>query len=151
MKTILVGYDASEAAARALDRAAELAEALTARLFVVSVATTPFPAPAIEPTGPMLVPGRAIAPEPEPQGDPTELAQRWLAEARRKMAQRSLDADYVAEVGSPADQLLAVADERDADLIVVGSGDHGLLERLIAQPVEEAVARRAQRDVLIVH
>lgn len=57
MKTILVGYDASDAAERALDRAAELAEALAARVVVVSVSTVPVPASAhvIEPTGPMLL------------------------------------------------------------------------------------------------
>ena len=150
MKTIVVGYDASDAAERVLDRAAELAEALSARLVVVSVSTPPAPAPVLEP-GPMLLPGGVTPPLAEPEPDPKELAERLLAQARSRLAARSLDADYVAEVGSPADQLLAVADERDADLIVVGSGDHGLLERLIAQPVEEAVARRAGRDVLIVH
>jgi nucleotide-binding universal stress UspA family protein len=163
MKTIVVGYDASEAAERAFDRAAELAEALAARLVVVSVATAPgAPAPVLEPTGPMLVPGSATGPlltggtrplaerEPERQPDPKELAQSQLEQARSRHASRSLDADYVAEVGSPAERLLAVADGRDAELIVVGSGDHGLLERLIARPVEEALARRAGRDVLIV-
>ena len=152
MKTIVVGYDASDAAARVLDRAAELAEALAARVVVVSVslATLPVPAPVLEPTGPMLVPGSVGGTAPE-HPDPKELAQRPLEQARRRLAQRSLEADYLAEVGSPAERLLAVADDRDAELIVVGSGDHGLLERLIAQPVEEAVARRAGRDVLIVH
>ena len=59
MKTIVVGYDASDAAERALARAAELAEALSARLVVVSVSTAPLPAtaPFVEPGGPMLVPG----------------------------------------------------------------------------------------------
>jgi nucleotide-binding universal stress UspA family protein len=152
MKTIVVGYDASEAAERALDRAAELAEALSARLVVLSVATPPLPpaAPALEPAGPMPVPGgAALFSEPEP--DPQKVAQQWLAHARSRLASRSVEADYVGEVGSPADELLAVGDEREAELIVVGSGDHGLLERLVAPPVEEAVARRADRDVLIVH
>ena len=151
MKTIVVGYDASDAAERVLDRAAELAEALAARLVVVSVADAPLPAtaPALEPTGPMPVPG-AAAPlaDPEPE---RELAQRRLERARARLASRSLEADYVAEVGSPAERLLVVADERDAELVVVGHGEHGFLERLVMQPVEEAVARRARRDVLIVH
>ena len=154
MKTILVGYDASEAAERALDRAAELAEALAARVVVVSVSTVPVPAPAhgVEPTGPMLVAaGEATPFTPESQPDLEELAQRRLDQARSRLATRSLDVDYLAEVGSPAERLLAVADERDAELIVVGSRDHGIIERLVAQPVEEAVARRAGRDVLIVH
>jgi nucleotide-binding universal stress UspA family protein len=163
MRTIVVGYDGSDGAQRALDRAAGLAEALSARLVVVSVSTAPIPAPVLEPTGPMLVPGGATGPiltggttpltgpESEREPDPKELAQRRLEEARARLASRRLDADYVAEAGSPAERLLTVADERDAELIVVGSGDHGLLERLVAQPVEEAVARRAGRDVLIVH
>ena len=151
MKTIVVGYDASDAAERALDRAAQLAEALSARLVVVSVAAPPLPpaAPVLEPAGPMLPGGTAPLSGPEP--DPTEIAQQWLAQARSRLASRSVEADHVGKVGSPADELLAVADERDAELIVVGSGDHGLLERLVAPPVEEAVARRAERDVLIVH
>ena len=155
MRTILVGYDASDAAERVLDRAAELAEALSARLVVVSVSTAPLPAtaPFLEPGGPMLVPrGAPLAgSDPESDPDPRELAQGLLEQAHARLAARGLDADYVAEVGSPAERLLAVADERDAELIVVGSGEHGLLERLVTQPVEEAVARRARRDVLIVH
>ena len=155
MKTIVVGYDASDAAARVLDRAAELAEALAARLVVVSV-TEPVTttAPVLEPPGPL---GLAVGPTPvaEPElpqeTDPRELAQRRLEQARSRLASRSLEADYVAEVGSAAERLLVVADERDAELIVVGRREHGILERLVAQPVEEAVARRAERDVLIVH
>ena len=155
MKTIVVGYDASDAAARVLDRAAELAETLAARLVVVSV-TEPVTttAPGLEPPGPMgLVVGPTPGAEPElaQETDPRELAQRRLEQARSRLASRSLEADYVAEVGSAAERLLAVADERDAELVVVGRGDHGFLERLVAQPVEEALARRAERDVLIVH
>jgi nucleotide-binding universal stress UspA family protein len=154
VKTILVGYDASDAAERVLDRAAELAEALSAHLVVVSVSTPMLPpAPVLEPGGPMLVPGgtplTGSLPEGEP--DPKKLAQRRLEQARARLAPRGIDAEYVAEVGPPAERLLAVADERDAELIVVGSGEHGLLERLVTPPVEEAVARRARRDVLIVH
>jgi nucleotide-binding universal stress UspA family protein len=155
VKAILVGYDASDAAERALDRAAELAEALSARLVVVSVSTTPLPAtpPVLEPGGMFLPGGTVPLAEPEPAGepDPKELARRQLEQARARLAARGLDADYVAEIGPPAERLLVVADEHDAELIVVGSRDHGLLERLIAPPVEEAVARRAKRDVLIVH
>jgi nucleotide-binding universal stress UspA family protein len=159
VKTIVVGYDASDAAPRVLDRAAELAEALAARLVVVSVSEAPLPAPVLERAGPMLVPGEATgpvltggtAPLAEPEPDPKELAQSRLEQARSTLASRSLDADYVAEVGSPAERLLTLAEERDAELIVVGRGEHGFLERLVAQPVDEAVARRAGRDVLIVH
>jgi nucleotide-binding universal stress UspA family protein len=54
-------------------------------------------------------------------------------------------------VGDPVERLLEVAHQRDADLIVVGSRERGFLERLLGHGVDEAVARRADRDVLLVH
>jgi nucleotide-binding universal stress UspA family protein len=67
------------------------------------------------------------------------------------LARRGVDAEYVAEVGDTTERLLAVASERDADLLVVGSREHGFLEHLLGRPVDEAVAKRAACDVLLVH
>jgi nucleotide-binding universal stress UspA family protein len=67
------------------------------------------------------------------------------------LASRSIASEYVVELGDPAERLLETADQRDADLIVVGSREHGFLERLLGRPVDEAVARRSERDVLLVH
>jgi nucleotide-binding universal stress UspA family protein len=160
VKTFVVGYDGSEAAERALGRAAELAEALAARIVVVSVfglgglpALDPESMPPLPLGGPL--PGGGTIPlsaaDPEATHELEKLARRRLDDARTMLSRRGLEADYVAKLGFPADVLLEVADERDADLIVVGSREHGFLERLLARPVEEAVARRAERDVLLVH
>ena len=90
--------------------------------------------------------------QPEPPGtEPQELARRQLEQARMSLASRGVEADYVVEVGDPVERLLDVADRRDADLIVVGSRERGFLERLLGHPVDQAVARRADRDVLLVH
>jgi nucleotide-binding universal stress UspA family protein len=67
------------------------------------------------------------------------------------LASRPLQAEYVVEVGDPVERLLDVADQRDADLIVVGSRERGFLARLLGHGVDEATARRAERDVLLVH
>jgi nucleotide-binding universal stress UspA family protein len=158
--TILVGYDGSDPAERALSRAAELAEALGARLVVVSVfGLGGLPAPELEAIpplplgGPLSVGGTIPVPEadPESQAELEKLARRELERARTTLSGRSVEADYVARLGSPADTLLAIAEERGADLIVVGSREHGFLERLVSPPVEEAVAKHAERDVLLVH
>jgi nucleotide-binding universal stress UspA family protein len=163
MKTIVVGYGGSEAAERALTRAADIAEAFSARLVVVSV-TAPIHIPvavsAFEPAAPLIPPaaagagGTAPVPDYQPapaQPDPRELAQRELEQARMSLAGRRVEAAYLVEVGDPVERLLGVASSHDADLIVVGSREHGFLERLLGRTVDEAVARRADRDVLLVH
>ena len=162
MKTIVVGYDGSDAAKRALRRAAETAEAFSARLVVVSVsAYAPAPVSTLEPTAELLPPAvagpvatGATAPLPEPapaRPEPEELARRQLERARMSLSRRTVESEYVVELGDPAERLLEVADQRNADLIVVGSRERGFLERLLARPVDEAVARRSERDVLLVH
>jgi nucleotide-binding universal stress UspA family protein len=151
MKTIVVGYDGSEAGERALARAAELAEAFSAGLVVVSVsAYEPTP---VDPTAGLVLSAPAVTvPVPDAETpEPEELAQQQLERARRSLAGRRIDGEYVAELGDPAERLLEVAESRDADLIVVGSREHGFLERLLGHPVDEAVARRFERDVLLVH
>ena len=164
MKTIVVGYDGSDPAERALRRAAEIAEAFSARLVIVSVSASaylPAPVSALEPTAELVPPAVAgpVAPggmvpvlEPAPAPpEPEELARRQLERARMSLASRKVDTEYVVELGDPAERLLDVAHQRDSDLIVVGSREHGFLERLLGRSVDEAVARRSERDVLLVH
>jgi nucleotide-binding universal stress UspA family protein len=157
MKTIVVGYDESEPAERALQRAAEIAEALSARLVVVSVSESPVE-PELAPAAVGPIPAAAGGPlVPVPPAEPArvgptpeELAQRQLERARMSLASRQVETEYVVELGDPAERLLDVADQRDADLIAVGSREHGFLERLLGHPVDEAVAKHCERDVLLV-
>ena len=162
MKTIVIGYDGSDAAERALERAADIAQVFSARLVVVSVsglATVPAPVSTFGPTaelvppaaGPVAPGGTVPLPKPVSAQEPEELARRQLERARMSLASRKVETEYLVELGDPAERLLEVADRRDADLIVVGSRERGFLERLLGRSVDEAVARRAERDVLLVH
>jgi nucleotide-binding universal stress UspA family protein len=45
----------------------------------------------------------------------------------------------------------ALADERDADLVVVGTREVGVIQRVLGQSVSQEIARRIHRDVMIVH
>src|SRR5436309_3684730 len=163
MKTIVIGYDGSDAAERALGRAADFAQAFSARLVVVSVsdlATVPARVSAFGPTaelvppavaGPVAPGGTVPLPKPVSVQEPEELERRQLERARMSLASRKVETEYLVELSDPAERLREVADRRDADLIVVGSRERGFLERLLGHSVDEAVARRAQRDVLLVH
>src|SRR5205809_668055 len=101
-----------------------------------------------------VAPGGTV-PLPKPVAvsgqEPEELARRQLKRARMSLASRKVETEYLVELGDPAERLLEVADQRDADLIVVGSRERGFLERLLGRSVDEALVRRAERDVLLVH
>ncbi|HZR96041.1 MAG TPA: universal stress protein [Gaiellaceae bacterium] len=137
MKTIVVGYDDTDAAKRALERAADLAAAFGSTLVVTSVAPVLMPA------------GRGTG-----GVDPTDPPSRHVEElqhAREYLSGRGIEAEYVPGVGDPADTIIEAAEERGADTIVVGTRELGTLERLLGASVSGAVSRRAHCDVLIVH
>jgi nucleotide-binding universal stress UspA family protein len=151
--TIVVGYDGTPAAERALRRAAEYARAFAAKVVVVNVAA---PQPLAEVSAPGafgLLPYSAYALD-----DARELAERdeQLWEQHRERVQAlfadaGLPVEFAGVAGEPAQELVEAAEERQADLIVVGTREPGFLDRLLGGSVSQDVARRARCDVLIVH
>jgi nucleotide-binding universal stress UspA family protein len=139
MKTILVGYDESEAADRALARVAELALAFDAKVIVTSVAQLLVGAAAARGIGPI-----------DPVDTP-EMHREELRHAAAFLDKRGVRAEYVVGMGDAAAKILELAESRDVDLIVVGTREAGLLERLLDPSVSGAVQRRAHCDVLVVH
>jgi len=149
--TIVVGYDGSEPSQVALARAADLAERPDGKLVVVTVAAPNMPADplSLDPLGPMPVGGVPLGSSIPPGGQDPWAEQ--LDHARDFLAGRGLAAEFVSPAGDPERELIEVAEEHGADLIVVGAHDRGLLERLVVPSVSGAVARRARCDVLVVH
>jgi len=137
MKTIVVGYDETEPAKRALERTAELAQAFGAEVVVTSVA----PVPAVSTRG-----GGAIDPT-----DPLERHEEELRQAESFLVERGLAPRLVPAIGDPARTIVDVADEAQADLIVVGTREPRTLDRLLGTSVSGGVSRHAHCDVLIVH
>lgn len=139
MKRIVVGYDDSEASQRALARAAELATALDAEVLVTSVARIVAGAATARGLGPFY------------PVDTADVHEAELHRAAEFLERAGVRHECVVTVGDPASEIVELAEDRDADLIVVGTREAGLLERLLDPSVSHAVQRRAHRDVLVVH
>lgn len=136
MKTIVLAYDDSPEAGRALRRTAELAKALGARVVVASIT-------------PILVPaGRGIGPY-DPV-DPPERHRKLAEDAAALLAENGVEAEARDALGDAGDTIVRIADEREADLIVLGSTHHTHLARLLGS-VSDDVAHHAHCDVLLVH
>jgi nucleotide-binding universal stress UspA family protein len=136
-KRILVAYDDTDSARRALDRAAALAKAFDSEVIVTSVA--PLMASSPRSTGPI---------------DPTDspaMHEEELQHARAMLQEQGVEAQLVPATGDPAGAIAMLADERGADLVVVGTREAHFAERVLHQSVSASVARRVHRDLLIVH
>jgi nucleotide-binding universal stress UspA family protein len=133
VSSIVVGYDGSPAARRALERAAQLADGNP--VTVVSAV----PLLATSPEGPVA--------NLEPDREARETA---LREAAALLAERQAESRLVEGFGDAADVILEEARKGDAELIVVGSrGLHGA-KRLLLGSVSGKVASHAPCDVLVV-
>lgn len=82
--------------------------------------------------------------------DPPEKHAKELDTARAYLEGQGIEADYQGAVGEPADAIVQLADERHAEMIVVGH-EHGMVHRLFGASVSDAVSHHAHCDVLIVH
>ena len=129
LKTIVVGFDDTESARRALERAADFADAFGA---------------------PVLI-GAGRSAGPIDPADPPERHLEELKDARAFLEGRGIEAEYVQAVGQPADTIVELAEERSADMIVIGTREVGIVGRLLGQSVSETVVHHAHCDVLIVH
>ncbi len=136
MKTILIAYDDTDQSKRALERGAALAKAFDAKVVVTSVALTMTPAPR----------GGGIDPIESKDAHRDELAR-----ATEALAAQGIKAETILAVGDPVDAIVEAAKECNADLIVVGTREHGFIGRMFGQSVSAGVSHAAACDVLIVH
>jgi nucleotide-binding universal stress UspA family protein len=137
---ILLATDGSEDAALAGRAAADLSNKMAADLHVVHVWTGVVPPPAYH--GLSLDNYSRLAEE-----EAGRLLRREAWNARitgGRVARQHL------REGEPAEEIIALAEGLDADLVVVGSRRAGRVKRLITGSVSEGVVHRASCPVLVV-
>ena len=133
-RSIVVGTDGSEAADEAVRQAAELAALLGARVHLVCVYET--------------------ADEPgDTEGwahETREAVDATLARSASVFAAAGVDCDLYPQRGDPADSILDVAEERDADLIIVGNRGRTGAKRFLLGSVPNRISHHAPCAVLII-
>jgi nucleotide-binding universal stress UspA family protein len=147
-KSIVVGVDGSADSEAALAVAARLADRLGARLVLANVVEyvhSPYPYPTVAAIGP-----RAIAPAPlrDALGAPVRAGERLLKEMAEQADVEAAERRVVS--GFAAERLADLADEEDAELIVVGSRGRGAFKAAFLGSVSTSLIGVARCPVLVV-
>jgi nucleotide-binding universal stress UspA family protein len=133
---LLVGYEGSAEARRALEWAARLTQGIAdSAITVVSVV------PTLEAT-------EAIADAVDPSS-PSVLHQRHLDEAAGILKAAGINVKAVLRAGNPAQEIIDMADSGEFDLVLVGSRGVGAVRRFLMGSVSERVVRHASTSVLV--
>lgn len=141
VKTIIVGVDGSEGGYRAAEQAVSIARQTGAKLILATVVRPP--------EGWWGIGG---AP-PTPEALSTALVEgqkEILEETVTQLGLDGVDYETLQELGDPANRLIAVCEERNADLMVIGRRGAGLVERVILGSVADRICHHSPCPVLLV-
>jgi len=140
---IVVGTDGSETAAKAVGEAVELAAAVGATVDIVS-AYEPVPESRLREEAEGVPADVSWAVGPREDVDATLAAAGEIAESK------GVKSKVHPRQGDPADAILDVAEEQNADLIVVGNKGMTGAKRFLLGSVPNKVSHHAPCSVLIV-
>ena len=138
MKTILVATDGSDNAQQAVGVAIELAHDAGAELVVTTIRVMP-------PIGR----GGSSAPIMAVE-DPAQ-ARSIASDAAALAVESGVKARAEARAGEPADEIVRLAGEINADMVVVGTRGLGALSGALMGSVSRSVVRHAGTPVTVVH
>jgi nucleotide-binding universal stress UspA family protein len=131
MQRILLAYDGGEPARRAMATAAELAKKFEATVTVVSVVP--------------VHPGRTPI---DPWDDGLVHAQE-LKEAGEALRELGIEPELLEPSGDPATVIERVAEQINADVVVVGSRGLSAVGRVLQGSVSQHVATHAATTVIV--
>ena len=141
MQKILIATDGSAPSQEAVAFGLELATEQGARPYVIHVA------PALDT---LPVAGYGLGPAAAVPHELNDYDRSSLEAAVKTAAESGLDAKTHLVVGNAVNEIVAYADEIDADLIVIGSRGHGAIASALLGSVSRGVLNEARRPVLVV-
>ncbi len=142
-RSIVVGTDGSDTAGKAVEEAIALAKALGASIELVS-AYEPVPNQRLREEA------RAAPADMQWMVNPREEVDATLRAACERIRAAGVEVTPYAREGDPADAILDVAEERGADLVVVGNKGMTGAKRFLLGSVPNKVSHHAPCSVLII-
>jgi nucleotide-binding universal stress UspA family protein len=141
--SIVVGTDGSDTAKEAVRQATDMAKSLGASIHLVS---------AFEPVSSQrLREERREAPDDvQWMVNPREDVEATLSEATEGIEGAGVSVETYSREGDPADAILDVAEEKNADLIVVGNKGMSGAKRFLLGSVPNKVSHHAPCSVMII-
>lgn len=137
-RSILIAYDDSPGAHRALDIALQLADGRP-EVRLTAIAVQPQPARF----------GGTIDEYQEERYFEEQRCHQWLAAASAIAATHDVTLDHEARFGHPAQEIVNTAEALGADLIVIGHSGHSAVWGRFLGTTAEKVSRHAHCSVLI--
>ena len=146
MKTLLVPVDLSDAAQPVLQKAAELAPQLSARIVLLHI---------VEPVATYVPVGAtmdviAAAPAPAETAESLSAPDSRLKALAEPLIAAGINVQPVTLIGLAVDDILEQAVKYRADFIMLGSHGHGALYHLFSGSVVTGILKRATCPVIVV-
>jgi len=141
--SIVVGTDGSETASEAVRQATDLAKSVGAQIHLVS---------AFEPVGNQRLREERVQAPDDMQWmvNEREDVEATLKDATEKIEEAGVKVETYARQGDPADAILDVAEEQNADLIIVGNKGMTGAKRFLLGSVPNKVSHHAPCSVMII-
>ena len=138
-KRILVAYDGSQHARRALEVAIDIAKKYGAKIYVAEVVDT------------ATILGLSMGPVPADVLDSMrEKAKADLADAKAKAESEGVQIETALLEGDPASTIVEYSDRIGADLIVTGSRGLSTIKRVFLGSVSTGIVTHSKKPVLVV-
>lgn len=140
---ILVPLDGSDFATIALPYLRATATPVS-EVLLVQIVQWPMPIGSVVGTAPLYYDEALIE-------APRAAAEAYLKDLAEAISDPTVNITRLTRTGMPADEILAIAKERDASLIIMATRGRGALGRALLGSVADRVARAAEVPVLLVH
>ncbi len=146
MKTLLVPVDLSDASQHVLEKAAELAPQVSARIVLLHI---------VEPVATYVPVGAtmdviAAAPPPTETAESLSAPDSRLKNLAGPLVAAGISVEPVTLIGLAVDDILEQAAKYNADYIMLGSHGHGALYHLFSGSVVTGILKRAKCPVIVV-